>query len=294
MASYRFASRPSQGEAIAFEQGALKVPDNPIIPFVEGDGTGPDIWRASVRVFDAAVEKAYGGERKVAWMEVFAGEKAFTKLQATGCPQETVDAMQRVPRLDQGTAHDAGRRRHPLAERHAAPGARPLRLHPPGALLRGRRQPDEGAGEAQHRRSSARTPKTSTRASSGRPARPKRTKLREFIKNEFGKDIRENSAIGIKPMSAFGSKRLVEMAIRYALKHNLPSVTLMHKGNIMKFTEGAFRDWGYEVARDKFAARRSCRRRTSRRAAPSARADARHHQGPHRRLDVPAAAAAPR
>ena len=94
MASYRFASRPSQGEAIAFEQGALKVPDNPVIPFVEGDGTGPDIWRASVRVFDAAVEKAYGGKKKVAWYEVYAGEKAFENF-GNWLPDETVEAFRK-------------------------------------------------------------------------------------------------------------------------------------------------------------------------------------------------------
>ena len=181
--------------------------------------------------------------------------------------------MQGVPRLDQGTAHHARRRRHPLAQRDAAPGARPLRLHPPRALLRGRRQPDEGAGEAQRRRSSARTRKTSTPASSGRPARRKRTKLREFIATEFGKEIREDSAIGIKPMSEFGSKRLVDMAIRYALKNGLPSVTLVHKGNIMKFTEGAFRDWGYEVAREQFGDR-SCTESELAKGGAGARADA--------------------
>ena len=150
MASYRFASRPGEGEAIAFEQSALKVPNNPIIPFIEGDGTGPDIWRASVRVFDAAVEKAYGGERKIAWMEVFAGEKAHAKHRRVAARRDA-RGVQGVPRLHQGTAHHAGRRRHPLAQRHAAPGARPLRLHPAGALLRGRRRPDEGAGEGEHR-----------------------------------------------------------------------------------------------------------------------------------------------
>ena len=147
MPEYKLSAVPRNGERIVFENGALSVPNHPIIPFVEGDGTGPDIWRASVRVFDAAVEKAYGGERKIEWMEVYAGEKAFKQFN-DWLPQETVDAMRRVPRVDQGAAHDAGRRRHSLAQRDSAPGARPLRVHSSGSLLRGRRRPGEGAGES--------------------------------------------------------------------------------------------------------------------------------------------------
>ena len=158
-----------------------------------------------VRVFDAAVEKAYGGERKVAWMEVFAGEKAFTAVRRLAAGRDA-RRDQRVPRLDQGPAHDAGRRRHPLAERHAAPGARPVRLHPPGALLRGRRQPDEGAGEAQRRdlprehRGRLRRHRVEGRLAGGGRS------CASSSRRELGKDIREHSAIGIKPMSAFGSQ----------------------------------------------------------------------------------------
>ena len=118
---------PPQGQKITISNGKLTVPDHPIIPFIEGDGTGPDIWRASVRVFDAAVEKAYGGKRKIHWMEVYAGEKA-NDLFDNWLPDETVDACREYLVSHQGPAHDADRRRHPLAQRGAAPDARPLRL----------------------------------------------------------------------------------------------------------------------------------------------------------------------
>jgi len=135
MTKYKFAKVPPRGEAIEFSNGALKVPDRPIVPFVEGDGTGPDIWRASVQVFDAAVERAYEGQRAVAWMEVFAGEESFQAvpgLAAAGNGRRN----EGVPRLDQGAAHDSGGRRNPIAERHAAASARPLRVHSSGPLFR--------------------------------------------------------------------------------------------------------------------------------------------------------------
>ena len=174
MATYKYAKVPARGDGIGYQDGELKVPDHPIIPFIEGDGTGADIWRASVRVFDAAVEKCFGGKRKVAWMEVFAGEKAFTTYK-DWLPQETVDALREFRVVHQGSAHDSDRWRHSFAQRDAAPGARPLRLHPSRALLRGRGQPDEGAGQARTSSSSERTPRTCTPASSGRPGPPKPT-----------------------------------------------------------------------------------------------------------------------
>ena len=250
MGAYKLAKVPSNGDKITYENGVLGVPNNPIIPFVQGDGTGPDIWRASVRVFDAAIEKAFGGERRVAWMEVFAGEKAFTEYK-DWLPQETVDAMQEFRVSIKGpltTPVGGGIRSLNVTLRQVLDlyaCIRPVRYF-------------EGVGSPMKEpekldivvfRENTEDVYAGIEWKAGSA---EAEKLRMFIKNEFGKDIREASAIGIKPMSAFGSKRLIEMSIRYALKHCLPSVTLMHKGNIMKFTEGAFRDWGYEVAREKF------------------------------------------
>src|SRR5437764_8278523 len=251
MSTYRFAKVPSGGERIGYEGGALRVPVNPIIPYVEGDGTGADIWKASVRVFDAAVEKAYGSERRVHWMEVFAGEKAYTN-HGDWLPQETVDAMQEFRVSIKGpltTPVGGGIRSLNVTLRQVLDlyaCIRPVRYF-------------EGVGSPMkepERLNIVVFRENTEDVYAGiewKAGSPEADKLRAFIQNEFGKEIREGSAIGIKPMSAFGSKRLVDMAIRYALKHCLPSVTLMHKGNIMKFTEGAFRDWGYEVARDRYA-----------------------------------------
>jgi isocitrate dehydrogenase len=251
MPSYRYAKVPTQGERIGYSGGALQVPPNPIVPFIEGDGTGPDIRRASVRVFDAAVDRAYGGKRKIHWMKVFAGEEAFAKY-GDSLPQETVDALQQFRVSIKGplsTPVGGGIRSLNVTLRQVLDlyaCIRPVRYfegvgnpmkHPEKLNVVIFRENTEDvyagiewkAGSAEAR------------------------KLRDYIKTELGKDVREGSALGIKPMSEFGSKRLVEMAFRYALQRNLPSVTLVHKGNIMKFTEGAFRDWGYEVAREKFA-----------------------------------------
>ena len=250
MASYKLATVPSAGERITYEKGVLKVPDNPIIPYVEGDGTGADIWRASVRVFDAAIEKAYGGQRRVSWMEVFAGEKAFTNYK-DWLPQETVDAMQdfRVSIKGPLTTPVGGGIRslnvtlRQVLDLYAC--IRPVRwFEGVGSPMK-----DPGKLDIVVFRENTEDVYAGIEWKAGSP---EAEKLRAFIKNELGKDIRDQSAIGIKPMSAFGSKRLVEMAIKYALQRNRPSVTLMHKGNIMKFTEGAFRDWGYELAREKF------------------------------------------
>ena len=251
MASYKLATVPSAGERITYEGGVLKVPDNPIIPYVEGDGTGADIWRASVRVFDAAVQKAYGGQRRVSWMEVFAGEKAFTNYK-DWLPQETVDAMQdfRVSIKGPLTTPVGGGIRslnvtlRQVLDLYAC--IRPVRwFEGVGSPMK-----DPGKLDIVVFRENTEDVYAGIEWKAGSP---EAEKLRAFIKNELGKDIRDQSAIGIKPMSAFGSKRLVEMAIKYALHRDRPSVTLMHKGNIMKFTEGAFRDWGYELARDKFS-----------------------------------------
>ena len=250
MASYRFAKVPSSGERITFSKGTLEVPDNPIIPFVEGDGTGPDIWRASVRVFDAAVEKAYGGERRIAWMEVFAGEKAHTQFK-DWLPQETVDAMQEFRVSIKGpltTPVGGGIRSLNVTLRQVLDlyaCIRPVRyFEGVGAPVK-----EPGKVDVVIFRENTEDVYAGIEWKAGSA---EANKLRDYLKREFNSDIREQSAIGIKPMSAFGSKRLIEMAIRHALKENRESVTLVHKGNIMKFTEGAFRDWGYEVAREKF------------------------------------------
>ncbi|HEU4879752.1 MAG TPA: isocitrate dehydrogenase (NADP(+)), partial [Gemmatimonadaceae bacterium] len=230
--------------------GVLQVPSKPIIPFIEGDGTGPDIWRASVRVFDAAIEKAYGGERRVRWMKVYAGEESFTKYQ-NWLPDETVDALQEFRVSIKGpltTPVGGGIRSLNVTLRQVldlyacirpvryfegvgSPMKEPQKLN---VVIFRENTEDVYAGIEWKARS------------------PEAEKLRAFIRNELGKDMREGSAIGIKPMSEFGSKRLIAMAIDYAIRKNRESVTLVHKGNIMKFTEGAFRDWGYEVAREKF------------------------------------------
>jgi isocitrate dehydrogenase len=271
MANYKLSKVPSDGERIGYVNGALKVPNNPIIPFIEGDGTGPDIWRASVRVFDAAVEKCYGGERKVRWMEVLAGEKSF-KAHNDWLPQETVDAMQEFRVSIKGpltTPVGGGIRSLNVTLRQVLDlyaCIRPVRYF-------------EGVGNPMKNPekvnvvifreniedvySGIEWPAGSAEAE----------KLRAYIKKEFNKDIREKSAIGIKPMSEFGSKRLIDMSIKYALKNNLPSVTLVHKGNIMKFTEGAFRDWGYDLARTKYA-EQTCTEADLSKGGNAARADA--------------------
>ena len=229
----------------------LVVPNDPIIPFIEGDGIGPDIWAAAVRVFDAAVEKAYGGERKIAWKEVLAGEKAFN---ATGewLPKETVDAFGTYLVGIKGpltTPVGGGIRSLNVALRQMMDlyvCLRPVRwfegvpspVKNPGAVdmvIFRENTEDVYAGKELEANSD----------DAG--------KLLEFLRDEFGWDIRPDSGLGIKPISATGSKRLIRAAIRYAIANNRKSVTLVHKGNIMKFTEGAFRNWGYEVAKEEFA-----------------------------------------
>jgi isocitrate dehydrogenase len=251
MPTYKLARVPSQGDRIGYEKDVLQVPANPIIPFIEGDGTGADIWRASVRVFDAAVEKAYGGERRVSWMEVFAGEKAFT-LHKDWLPQETVDAFREFRVSIKGpltTPVGGGIRSLNVTLRQVLDlyaCIRPVRYF-------------EGVGSPMREpqkldivifRENTEDVYAGIEYKAGSP---EAAKLRDFLAKEFKADLRAESAIGIKPMSKFGSQRLIDMAYRYAFKHHLPSVTLVHKGNIMKFTEGAFRDWGYELQREKYA-----------------------------------------
>jgi isocitrate dehydrogenase len=252
MADYKLSTVPRNGERIEFSDGKLSVPSKPIIPFVEGDGTGPDIWRASVRVFDAAVEMAYGGEKKVEWMEVYAGEKSFKQFN-DWLPQESIDAMQEFRVSIKGpltTPVGGGIRSLNVTLRQVLDlyaCIRPVRyFEGVGAPVK---EPEKVNIVIFRENTEDVYAGIEWKAGS-----PEANKLREFLRTEFKSDIRENSAIGIKPMSEFGSKRLVAMAIDYAINKGRESVTLVHKGNIMKFTEGAFRDWGYEVAREKFGA----------------------------------------
>jgi len=250
MPDYKLSAVPKNGDAIVFAGGSIDVPSHPVIPFVEGDGTGPDIWRASVRVFDAAVEKAYGSERKIEWMEVFAGEKAFSQ-HGDWLPQETVDAMQEFRVSIKGpltTPVGGGIRSLNVTLRQVLDlyaCIRPVRyFEGVGAPVK---EPEKVDVVIFRENTEDVYAGIEWKAGS-----PEASRLRDYLSSEFGSQIRENSAIGIKPMSEFGSKRLVEMAIRYAIDKCRESVTLVHKGNIMKFTEGAFRDWGYEVAKETF------------------------------------------
>ena len=250
MATYRFATVPSQGEKITYADGKLGVPDRPIIPYIEGDGTGPDIWRASVRVFDAAVERAFGGQRKIAWMEIFAGEKAF-KAHSDWLPQESIDALREFRVGIKGpltTPVGGGIRSLNVALRQTLDlyaTIRPVRwFEGVGAPVREPQKLDVVIFRENIEDVYA--------GIEWKAGSAEANKVREFLTREMKSSIREDSAIGIKPMSAFGSKRLVKMAIEHAIKHCKPSVTLVHKGNIMKYTEGAFRDWGYELARESF------------------------------------------
>ncbi|HUQ18571.1 MAG TPA: isocitrate dehydrogenase (NADP(+)) [Gemmatimonadaceae bacterium] len=250
MTDYKLSAVPRQGEPISFSNGALSVPNHPIIPFVEGDGTGPDIWRASVRVFDAAVEKAFSGERSIAWMEVYAGEKSFKQFN-DWLPQETIDAMQEFRVSIKGpltTPVGGGIRSLNVTLRQVLDlyaCIRPVRyFEGVGAPVK---EPEKVDVVIFRENTEDVYAGIEWKAGS-----KEANAVRNYLHDNFGSDIRENSAIGIKPMSEFGSKRLIEMAINHAITRCRESVTLVHKGNIMKFTEGAFRDWGYELAKEKF------------------------------------------
>jgi isocitrate dehydrogenase len=271
MTKYKFAKVPARGEAVTLTNGVLSVPDHPIVPFVEGDGTGPDIWRASVRVFDAAVERAYSGQRKVEWMEVFAGEKAFKQYQ-DWLPQETIDAMAEFRVSIKGpltTPVGGGIRSLNVTLRQVLDlyaCIRPVRyFEGVGAPVK---EPEKVNVVIFRENTEDVYAGIEWKAGSAEAE-----KIAAYLRKEFKVDIREKSALGLKPMSEFGSKRLVEMAIRYAIAKCKESVTLVHKGNIMKFTEGAFRDWGYEVAREKFP-EDTCSEAELTKGGPTARADA--------------------
>jgi isocitrate dehydrogenase len=240
-------------QKITIKNGKLNVPDQPTIPYIEGDGTGPDIWRASQLVFDAAVEKAYGGKKKLVWKEVLAGEKAFKQLN-NWLPTETLDAFRDYLVGIKGpltTPVGGGIRSLNVALRQE------LDLY---ACVRPVRYYDGVPSPVKHPeltnmvifRENTEDIYAGIEYMNGTP---QAQKMLEFLQDEMGvKKIRfpESSSFGIKPVSKEGTERLVRAAIKYALEHKLPSVTLVHKGNIMKFTEGAFKTWGYELAEKEF------------------------------------------
>ena len=238
-------------EKITMGPDGIEVPDQPIIPFIEGDGIGPDIWAASVRVFDAAVEKAYGGDRSVEWMEVLAGEKAFND-SGEWLPEQTVQAFRDHLVGIKGpltTPVGGGIRSLNVALRQMMDlyvCLRPVRWyegvpspmkHPELIDMVIYRENTEDVYAGKELEADSEGAKH----------------LLAFLEEEYGWEIRADSGIGIKPISETGTKRLVRAAIQYAIDNDRPSVTLVHKGNIMKFTEGAFREWGYEVVRDEFS-----------------------------------------
>ena len=241
------------GNPITMGPAGLEVPEDPIIPFIEGDGTGPDIWAAAVRVFDAAVDKAYGGRRSIAWEEVLAGEKAFN---ATGSwlPDETVASFQKYLVGIKGpltTPVGGGIRSLNVALRQMLDlyaCVRPVRWFEgvPSPV----RRPDL-VDMVIYRENTEDVYAGKELEEGTEDAK----KLLEFLKAEYDWDIRPDSGLGLKPVSVTGSKRLIRAAINYALANDRKSVTLVHKGNIMKFTEGAFRAWGYELVKEEFSDR---------------------------------------
>jgi isocitrate dehydrogenase len=250
MQTYNNIPVPADGEPIEVRNGKFVVPDHPIIVFIEGDGTGRDIWRAAYAVFNAAVEKAYGGRRRVAWFEVFAGEKAFQKFN-TWLPDDTLEAIKRFRVAIKGpltTPVGGGFRSLNVTLRQMLDlyvCLRPVRYYPgvPSPMKH-----PEKLDVVIFRENT----EDVYAGIEWRQGTPEAVKVIEFLNREMGRNIRLDSGIGVKPVSVTGSKRLVRRAIQYAIENQRRSVTLMHKGNIMKFTEGAFRDWGYEVAREEF------------------------------------------
>ncbi len=250
MTSYNNIRIPAEGAQIEVQNGKFIVPDNPILPFIEGDGTGPDIWRASRIVFDAAVEKAYRGRRRVVWYEVFAGEKAFTQFN-TWLPTDTLEAIRRFRIAIKGpltTPIGGGIRSLNVSLRQSLTlyvCMRPVRYYPgvPSPMKR-----PEMLDVVIFRENT----EDVYAGIEWREGTPEALRVIDFLNGEMGTKIRQDSGLGIKPISVGGSKRLIRRAIQYAIESGRRSVTLVHKGNIMKFTEGAFRDWGYELVKEEF------------------------------------------
>jgi isocitrate dehydrogenase len=252
MAKFKKIVIPKEGEKIAENKGKLEVPDNPIIPFIEGDGTGPDIWRASKFVFDAAVEKAYKGIKKIHWMEIFAGEKALSVYgKNKWLPQETIDAIAEYYVSIKGpltTPVGGGIRSLNVTLRQELDlfaCVRPVKYYQgvPSPMKRPQdldivifRENTEDVYSGIEFKAGSKEAK----------------ELIQHINKKYKKDIRDGSGIGIKPMSEFGSVRLMKKAVEYAIENKKKSVTIVHKGNIMKFTEGSFKEWAYKTAQKDF------------------------------------------
>jgi isocitrate dehydrogenase len=254
--SYNGLKLPQDGQPIQYTAGQFIVPNHPILPFIEGDGTGRDIWRAAQRVFDAAVEKAYGGQRSIRWFEIFAGEKAFRKFN-TWLPEDSVAAARDLRVSIKGpltTPIGGGIRSLNVALRQLLDlyaCVRPVKYyqgvpspvkHPERVdIVIYRENTEDVYAGIEFKEGSAEA-----------------ARLIDFLNNDLlsktKKKVRADSGVGIKPISIFGSKRLVRAAIKFALETGRKTVTLVHKGNIQKFTEGAFREWGYEVATEEFRA----------------------------------------
>lgn len=251
MSQYQYIQVPTRGEKIQIgEDGLPQTPDNPIIGFVEGDGIGRDIWKASKRVLDAAVRHCYGGDREVAWMELLAGEKADS-ITGSYLPEETLDAIREFSIAIKGpltTPIGGGMRSLNVTLRQRldlfacirpvkhfegvpSPVINPQHVN----MVIFRENTEDVYSGLEHPADS-----------------PEAIKLSNFCKEEFGWNIPDHAGLGLKPVSEQGSKRLIRAALNYALKHGRRSVTLVHKGNIMKYTEGAFMQWGYDLVRDEF------------------------------------------
>ena len=246
---YRFAEVPD-GDRITVSPEGPVVPDRPIVPFIEGDGMGPDIWAAAVRVFDGAVEAAYGTDRKIQWMEVYAGEKALER-SGEWLPEETLQALEEFSVSIKGpltTPVGGGIRSLNVTLRQKLDLYACVR---PSRWINGTPSPVKAPQKLDIviYRENTEDVYSGIEWEAGTEDAEK---VRSFLNDEMGCSVREHSGIGVKPISEFGTKRLVRMCIREAIRNGRRSVTLVHKGNIMKFTEGAFREWGYEVARDEF------------------------------------------
>lgn len=250
MASYQKLIPPKTGQKVSIKAGKVETPDQPIIPFIRGDGTGPDIWAAASHVFDTAVQKAFDGKKKIIWFEIFAGQKA-KDMYDDWLPQDTLTVIKEYGLAIKGpltTPIGGGIRSLNVALRQIFDlyaCVRPVRYfqgvpsplrHPEklNIVIFRENTEDVYAGIE------------------WKAGTPEAKKVWEFLTKQMKANIRPDSGIGIKPISEFGTKRLVRRAIRFAVAHRKESVTLVHKGNIMKFTEGAFQEWGYEVAKEEF------------------------------------------
>src|SRR5687767_4188031 len=244
-------AQPASGTRIGYENNRIVVPDDPIVPYIEGDGTGPDIWRATQVVLDGVVEKVYGGKKKFHWHEVYAGDKAFAKF-GEYLPQETLDQL----------AHYRVSIKGPLST-PVGGGIRSLNvtLRQVLDLFACVRPVRYFAGVPSPMKNPEKLNVVIFRENTEdvyagiewAEGTPEVAKVINFLNGTMGKKIRPDSGVGIKPISATASKRLVRKAIQYALVNGKTVVTLVHKGNIMKFTEGAFRDWGYQLAKEEFS-----------------------------------------